>query len=155
MKLKLFILIAAIVFAIPSFAQKHGNKDHEAKKKEMLEFKLKFLSEQMELKEEQKKQFYEVYSQMESERRAIYKKIRNAEKSIKNNKDASEADYDKASKEITEAKAEMAQIEKKYDDKLATFLSKKQLYKLKEAETTFTEKMRSCRDKKKSEKKKE
>lgn len=154
MKGKILLLTMMLLMAIPSFAQKHhGDKDKDSKRKEMMEFKLKFISDELELKDDQKKQFDELYTQMESERRAIFKKIKEAEKRISDNKNASEADYERASKEITDAKAEMSQIEKKYDEKFATFLSKKQLYKLKEAENKFTETMRECRDKKRGEKK--
>lgn len=156
MKGKILIVLLAICFAIPSFAQKkaHSGKDHDTKRQEMLELKLDFLASEIDLKEDQKKQFVELYSQMEMERRAVFKKIKASEKSIKENKDASEADYDKANKEITAAKAEMAQIEKQYDEKFATFLTKKQMFKLKEAENAFTQRMKDCRDKKKQERSK-
>ena len=140
----------AMIMSIPAFSQKQ-NGDKEAKRKEMMEFKLDYLAKAMELRDDQKKQFYEVYTQMENERRAIVKSIKSAEKKIAGSKNASEADYDKASKEISAAKAKMAQIEKKYDDKFASFLTKKQIYKMKEAANEFNEKMRGCRDKKKAE----
>lgn len=144
----------ALLFALPSFAQKnHGDKDKETRRKEFLEFKLNFLADELEIKDDQRKQFDEVYSQMEAERRVYFKKIKEAEKRISDNKKASEADYEKANREINDAKEEMARIERKYDDKFATFLSKKQMYRLREAENKFTEKVRNCRDKKKGEKK--
>lgn len=149
MKGRLLLLLLAIAFFIPSFAQKHGDKDREAKRKEMTEFKLKFIADEMGLKDDQRKQFMEVYGQMESERRAIFHKIKTAEKQIKDNKNATEADYEKANQEITEARDRMAAIDKKYDEKFATFLSKKQIYRMKEAENKFSEKIRLCRDKKK------
>lgn len=147
-----FLLILFTIFlALPSFAQKEKG-GHDSKRKEMLEIKMKFLSDEMGLNEEQSKLFYETYPQMERERRAVFKKIKEAEKSISDKKDASEADYDKASKEIADGRAQMMQIEQKYDEKFSTFLSKKQLFKMKEAEEKFQEKARLCRDKKKSEK---
>ena len=118
----------------------------------MMEFKLKFLADEMDLNDSQRKQFNEVYSQMETERRAVFKKIKDAEKIIKGNKNASEADYDKATKDISAAKAQMAQIEKTYDEKFSKFLTKKQIFKMKEAEDKFKETVRKCRDKKKNEK---
>lgn len=156
MKGKLILLMIVTLLALPGFGQKKAShdKDKAEWRKEMLDLKLDFLANEINLRDDQKKQFVELYSQMETERRAIFKKIKTAEKSIKDNKDASESDYDKASKEISAAKAEMAQVEKQYDEKFATFLTKKQMYKLKEAEGKFTQKMQDCRDKKKHEKKK-
>lgn len=153
MKGKVLLLSMILLLALPSFAQKHTDKDKEAKRKELMEIKLNYLADEMDLQGEKKKQFFEVYSQMESERRKIFKKIKAAEKRISGTKDASENDYEKASNEITEAKNEMAQIEAKYDEKFATFLTKKQIYTMKAAESKFMEKVRGCRDKRKALKK--
>lgn len=152
MKRNLFLLIIALFIAIPSFAQKQS-ADKEAMRKQFTEFKLKFLADEVGLKDDQRKQFEEVYSQMETERRAIFKRIKKIEKSIKDNKNATKEDYKKANNEKAAAKKEMFLLENKYDEKFATFLSSEQVYKLKEAEEKFTEKMRDCRNKKLSEKK--
>lgn len=147
MKGKLLLILLAAIIALPSFAQKPAKED---KRKEMMEFKLKFLADEMELNADQKKKFNELYTQMETERRGIFKKIKEAEKVISNNKNASEKDYEKAYTEIQKGKDEMAKIEKNYDAKFSKFLSKKQIFKLKEAENKFMEKIRECRDKKKA-----
>lgn len=153
MKYRFLLLILAVLFALPSFAHGGGDKGNDSNKKEMAEFKLKFLADELDLKEDQKKEFEEVYTQMVSERRAVFKRIKKAEKSISENKNATEADYERANKEINDAKNEMSLIEKKYDEKFATFLSKKQIYKLKEAENKFKDIVRECRDKKLNQKK--
>lgn len=155
MKGKILLIILALAFAVPSFAQKQGsNKDEKAaKRKEMMEFKLKFLGDEIGLTDSQKKQFDEVYSQMDEERRVVNRKIRHAKKEIEAKKETSDADYNKALKDLSQAREDMAQIEKKYDEKLAKVLSAKQLYKLKEAETQWMNKMRMAHDKKKKEKK--
>lgn len=140
----------AVLMASPVFSQKAiGNKGHAEKKKEMMEFKLKFLADAIDLKEDQRKQFNEVYSQMDQERWAVMKSLKKTKKELNENKKASETDYEQACAKMAADKEKMAQIEKKYDEKLATFLTKKQLFKLKEAEATFMEKLRECRDKKK------
>ena len=151
MKCKLLILLLSILFVIPAFAQ-NKDADHEAKKKEMLEFKLKFLGDEMGLNESQKKQFGEIYTQMQKERRAIHKKIKSADKLIKNNKNATEADYEKATKEIANAKSKMEQVEKKYYNIFSKFLTKKQIYLMQEAENKFNETMRKCGIKKRNQK---
>lgn len=155
MKKNLMLLLLVLLVSLPAAAQKKHdrNKDHEAKKQEMLAFKLDFITSEMDLKADQKKKFEEVYTRMENERRSILKKIKKAEKSISDNKEATEADYERAAKEISSARNEMVQIESKYDEEFATFLSGKQLYKMKEAENQFMLKMQSCRDKKKKENK--
>ena len=154
MKTKLIILMMSLCIATTAFAQKPSDKsDKETKRKEMLEFKVDFLSKEIDLREDQKKQFADLYSQMDNERRAIFKRIKAAEKSVSDKK-ATEAEYEKATSEISEARAEMVQVEKRYDEKFSTFLTKKQMFKLKEAENKFMQKMQGCRDKKKQKKQK-
>lgn len=149
MTVRLLFMLFAFLIGIPSFAQKQSD-DKAARHKEMMEFKLKFLADEMELNDAQRKKFNEVYTQMESERRVYFKKMKAAEKTIKSNKNASEADYERATKEIADARSQMTKIEEKYEAKFASFLSSKQLYKMKEAETKFSETMRRCRDQKKT-----
>lgn len=154
MNRKLLLLFVLAILAVPTFAQKHhGDKNKEDRKKEFLEIKLKFLADEIDLKEDQKKQFEELYSQMEAERRQTFKKIKGIEKKMSEKRDASEADYESAVEDLQKAKDEMTVIEKKYDEKFANFLSKKQLFKLHEAEQKFMERARNCRDKKLKEKK--
>lgn len=146
----LFALL--LLFCLPAFAQKDKVTSQE-KKREILEFKMKYLADQMELKDDLRKQFFEVYTQMENERRAVFRKMKDAEKRISETKNASDADYDKAGKEIAEYKKQMADIEKKYDERFSKFLSSKQIYIMKGAEEKFNQKMRVCRDQKREEKK--
>ena len=151
MKGKTLLLLFALLFVIPSFAQK-PDKNKAARHKEIMEFKLDFLAKEIDLKEDQVKQFNELYMQLDKERRVILKRIKTAEKTVSENKDASEAVYEKAMKEISSAKNDMIQTDKKYDEKFSTFLTKKQMYKLKEAENAFMKKMQQCCEKKKKEK---
>lgn len=151
MKGRLLLLLLTLFIALPSFAQKQ-NSNHESKRQQMLDIKLKFLGDEIEIDDSKRKQFNDLYTQMETERRAAYKKIKAAEKIIKETKNASEADYDRATKEISNAKNQLTQIEQTYTEKFSKFLSKKQLYKLKEAEDKFKDIVRKCRDKKKQNK---
>ena len=147
MKKTILLSLMILLTAMGALAQqKKGNGD---KAKEFLEFKLKFIADEMELKGDARQKFNETYSQMEQERRQLFKKSKEIEKRIKNSKNASEAEYDKANKELTEVKAKMADIEKKYDAKFSKFLTKKQLFKMKEAEEKFMEKVREYHAKKK------
>lgn len=149
----LLFTFAFLLFFIPGYARDGKDKVSEAKKKEMLEFKINFIADAIDLKDNQRKQFEEVYTQMETERRAAFRKMKDAERKIAGNKNATEADYDKANKEISAAKTQMAEIEKKYEQKFSTFLTKKQMFKMKEAEEQYMQRMRDCRNQKKGEKK--
>jgi hypothetical protein len=131
--------------AFSASAQNSDGKSREQMMKEIREFKLKFLAQEIDLKEDQKARFIELYSEMSDKRAECMKDALRMERSVKKNADATEADYQKATDAMTKAKAEDAAIEKAYDDKFAQFLSQKQIYKMKEAENEFRKKMSEMR----------
>lgn len=133
----------------PATAQtKLKASDRHAMRREMHEFKLKYLAQEMDLRDNQKKEFVEVYNQMSSERRAVMKETRELEKKLADAKDASDADYEAVTKALTTAKEKDAAIEKKYDEKFATFLTAKQIFRMKAAEEQFRAKMHEMKKKK-------
>ncbi|MDE6382250.1 MAG: hypothetical protein K2L57_05210 [Muribaculaceae bacterium] len=147
---KTMLLMALLMcVAIPVAAQ-HKCKDKEAMRREVREFKMKFLAQEMDLKEDQQKQFFEVYTQMSEEKTRTVSEARRLEKKLAASKDASEAEYEAVSKAITEAKEKDAEIEKRYDGKFAQFLTPKQIFRMKAAEEKFRDKIHEMRHKKRS-----
>lgn len=147
---KTMLLMALLVcVAIPVAAQ-HKCKDKEAMRREVREFKMKFLAQEMDLKEDQQKQFFEVYTQMSEEKTRTVSEARRLEKKLAASKDASEAEYEAVSKAITEAKEKDAEIEKRYDGKFAQFLTPKQIFRMKAAEEKFRDKIHEMRHKKRA-----
>lgn len=149
MKRFILLIVACVILGSASaFAQKQ-ERDRENFLKELQEFKLKFLAQEMELREDQKKSFNELYTQMTEERKKTFDEAFALKKKLRKNKDATEADYEAAAKAMTQAKERDAAIEKKYDEKFATFLSSKQIYQMKQAEEKFRQKMEKMRKEKK------
>ena len=107
--------------------------------KEIQEYKIKFLAQEMMLKDDQKEKFAELYQQMSNERQANLKHLHSLEKALDNN--PSEADYKAITEAMANVKLKDARIEQIYDKKFAKFLSSKQIYKMKEAEEKFRRKM--------------
>ncbi len=141
-----------LVALLPAVAQNKG-KSREDIRREVQEFKLKFLAQEMDLKEDQQKQFFEVYTRMTDERARTVSEARRLEKKLAATKDASEAEYEAVSKAITAAKEKDAEIEKRYDEKFAQFLTPKQIFKMKAAEEKFRDKIHEMRHKKRPAKK--
>ncbi|MDE6393292.1 MAG: hypothetical protein K2L59_08515 [Muribaculaceae bacterium] len=149
------IAVLAMLFLVallPAVAQNKG-KSREDIRREVQEFKLKFLAQEMDLKEDQQKQFFEVYTRMTDERARTVSEARRLEKKLAATKDASEAEYEAVSKAITAAKEKDAEIEKRYDEKFAQFLTPKQIFKMKAAEEKFRDKIHEMRHKKRPAKK--
>lgn len=146
MRKLLLLIVVALIGSLPIFAQsKAKGKNHHEMRKELREFKIKFLAQEMELTEEQQKQFVPLYDQMSQEKHAIFKETRDLEEKVSSNKNATEADYDALSKKMLEAKQKDAFIEKNYDEKFSKFLSAKQIVKMKTAEDKFRRKMHDMR----------
>ncbi len=135
-----------LIFAAPMAAQQ--KKGRAEMWKEMQEFKIKFLSQEMELKDNQIKQFSDVYMKMSEEKGALFRETRKLERKLKSNKEATDEDYAAMSKQLTLVKERDAEIDKKYDAQFAEFLSPKQIFKMKAAEEKFREKMHQMRHKK-------
>lgn len=151
----LTLLLISVLAALPAAAQQShhpSGKPDPKMMKEINEYKMKFLAQEMELKDGQKEQFVELYQKFNDERMRNFRKMRQLEESLKNN--PSEEDYRKASEGISNLKLADAQLEREYDAKFAKFLSQKQIYKMKEAEEQFRRKMHDMRQKRCGEKKK-
>lgn len=146
--LSLLLILLTIVVA-PAQNKKGHHSFNTKMAKEVRDFKIKFLAQEMDLDESQATKFAELYTNMCDEKRAVFKEVRSLQKKIKDNKAATDRDYEIVSQAITNAKLKDAEIDKKYDEKFATFLSKKQIFKMKEAEEQFRKKMMDMRRKKK------
>lgn len=143
----LFILALILGCSASAFAQKPHGKKAENMMKELQEFKIKFIAQEIDLKESQKADFVELYNEMSAKRVEVMRDAWKMERELKNNPDATEADYQAVTDAMTKAKAKDAEIEKSYDEKFAKILSQKQIYKMKEAEDEFRKKMAEMRHK--------
>lgn len=141
--------IVVLFCATAGFSQDNGKrKNREEMRKEIEEFKMKFIAQEMDLKEDQQKRFFELYSQMNEERSNLYKQIMKDERKLKKDPNASEEDYAAVSRAMTQAKEKDADLEKAYDEKFAAFLTNKQIYKMKVAEEKFRRKLQEMHHKK-------
>ncbi len=113
---KILLTLLLGIFSVAGlFAQPKGHekKSREEMRKEIDEFKKKFIAQEIDLKDDQKKEFFELYTQMNNERMKVFEQTRALERKVKKNADASEADYKAVSKAITEAKEKDEENQKK------------------------------------------
>ncbi|MCH5227106.1 MAG: hypothetical protein J1F16_04730 [Muribaculaceae bacterium] len=138
---KLLLLIAIALFGFNLlWAQEEDAVRKEKMFKEVQEFKMKYLAQEMDLSELQKKKFFELYSEMSESKRNCYSEARVMDRRIKEDKEATEQDYQQVRNAYAHANAQWAVIEAQYDDKFSEFLSQKQIYEMKEAEASFRDK---------------
>lgn len=115
--------------------------------REIQEYKMKFLAQEMEIKPDQKEKFVELYQKMSSERHSNFEKMRKLEASL--NENTSDADYKAATDAMADLRIKDAALEKKYDAEFAKFLTHKQIYQMKRGEEKFRRKMAGMHHKRK------
>ncbi|MDE6682560.1 MAG: hypothetical protein K2J87_03955 [Muribaculaceae bacterium] len=142
MKKLYLIIVLAFLAVLPVTAQERGKLTPE-KRKEFREYKMKFLAQEMGLKEESRKKFFEVYNQLSDERYDVRSEMHEINHKVKDNT-ATDKDY----ATLNRLKEQDAEIDKKYDAKFATFLSSKEIFKMKEAENVFRQKLHEMKAKK-------
>lgn len=145
MKRYLLILFVALL-AIPSVLAQ-APKDKAKMREELQQFKIDFLAKEMSLSEKEKAEFTPLYKEYDHARRKAGSEAWKFERELKNNKDASEADYKKLAELQQKAREKDNEIVKNYDSKFETFLSAKQIYTMHQGEEKFFEKMKEMRKK--------
>ncbi|MDE7109960.1 MAG: hypothetical protein K2O49_08365 [Muribaculaceae bacterium] len=148
--ISLFSLLLG-VFSVSADGKK--GKTREQVFKEIQEFKMNYLAKEMDLKEDQRQKFFDLYEEMTRKRKECMKNARHLERRLKKLENPTEADYQAATEAMTKARAEDASIEKTYSEKFSTFLTQKQIFKMKEGEEAFRKKMEEMRRKHHKEKK--
>lgn len=145
-KLLLFLfLILGISVSVCAQGPGHDKKDRDKMMKEVREFKIKYIAQEIELQDNQKEQFVALYNEMSDKRDGAMREAFKLERKVKRDGNATEADYKAAADAMNKARAEDAAIEKEYDEKFAKFLTSKQIYKMKSAEEEFRRKMEEMR----------
>lgn len=142
MKKIYLILVLAILAVIPVSAQERGKITPE-QRKEFREYKMKFIAQEMNLQDDNRKQFFEIYNQLSDERLEIREKLHDLNAKVKKGV-ATDADY----AQINRLKEQEAEIDRRYDSKFAAFLSNKEIFKMKEAEKLFHQKLHEMHQKK-------
>ena len=149
---KIVILLIAMVLTIPTYAQNKKEENKEEWKKELQDFKYKYLAQEVELSDEQMTNFFELYAKLELERKQALKDCKAITKAVKEEGEHSDAEYERAVEAVLNLPIITGQIEKKYYEQFKTFLSYKQLYLLKTAERTFNKKLMELQKKDKKHK---
>ncbi|MCM1004775.1 MAG: hypothetical protein NC402_00580 [Prevotella sp.] len=141
----IFLFLTLIICYSQAMAEP---KEPTAEKiKELQEFKIKYLIQEMDLPAEKQAEFTKLYSQYDKDRSALFHEIFQRVKKMRNNQNPTDTEYMIAAENMATAKAREGDLEQKYFNKLKTILSPKQLYLLKRAEQKFDRKLGEMRGK--------
>ena len=144
----LMLFLSAVGLA---FAQDENPVKREKMFRDVQEFKMKYLAQEMDLSEAQKKKFFELYEEMNQSKKECYQEAVVMDRRLKENKEATDEDYQEVRNAFSQANTNWAEIEKQYDDKFSEFLSQKQIYEMKEAENSFRAKFDEMKHSRKKE----
>ena len=133
------------------YAQEENPVKKEKMVRDVQDFKMRYIAQEMDLSELQKKQFFEVYQEMSESKKECFQEAMLMERNLKKEKDPSDEEYLKVRNALNQANAKWAETEQQYDEKFSEFLTQKQIYKMKEAETSFRSKFEEMKHKRKKE----
>lgn len=148
--LLVFVFILSLCGGIfdAGIASAQDKKPNVKMMKEIQEYKIKFLAQEMELKDNQKKEFADIYVKYDDERMKNFRDIRQLEKKLNSN--STEQEYKEINDKLASSRLRDVELEKEYNEKFSKVLTPKQIYKMKDAEEKFRRKMMDMRHKHKS-----
>lgn len=146
MKRFLLILITLISLTPAALAEPKDEPTAEMLK-ELQEFKVKYLTQEMDLPADKQSEFTKLYMQYENERSALFRDLHKRFRSMCKIQTPSDAEYMSAAESMSTAKAREGELEKKYFNKFKIILTPKQLYNMKRAEGKFDRKLDEMRRK--------
>lgn len=141
------LIIAIALLACLSANAAEEPRDGEKWAKELQDFKLKYLAQEMKLKDDQKQRFVEVYTRLDNERARLMKEEHDVRKRVDEKTNATDEELNAAIAKMSQAKIDEARLEQKYDAQFRTFLTPLQLFKMKKAEFKFKRKLFEMRHK--------
>lgn len=135
------------MFILPAAAQKNGRAVREKQRKELTDFKIKYLIQEMELSADKQQAFENTYRQMENERFNLFRSVHKQVKAVKKRGEATDAELQEAADAMASLKKREGEMEYRYYQKFKKILSPEQLYIMKVAEEKFNRKVMEMRGK--------
>ena len=134
-KSTLISFLIAIILAPCALAAQSTAAQRARWMEQIRKTKFEFFTKEVNLSKEQQNQLFPLYEEME---KTIYKMNSEAEALMKKT-NASETEFEAAATAMAKTTLQQGEIELDYFNKFSKFLSKKQLFLLKQAEEKFTQ----------------
>ena len=142
----LFTLILAVVTLAPACAQSKSKGDFEQKRKEVIDFKVKYLIQETDLAADKQAEFERLYRQMEEEKHTMYSDLFKRASAV--NKSSADSEVLAVADMIAASKQKEGAIELKFYQQFKKLLTPRQLLTLKRSEDRFNRKVMEMRGRK-------
>ncbi|MCM1035913.1 MAG: hypothetical protein NC406_01130 [Bacteroides sp.] len=141
--IRISILAAMVAAILPAIAQQPGftPADRQRWLGEMRTLKHDFIARELELDQEQKDRFFELYDSMEDDIANLNTETREAETRVASDSEATDLMIQNTARTVFEQKRAEGQIEMTYFDQFSQILTPRQLLQLKNAERKFTQQL--------------
>lgn len=120
--------------------------------KDILEFKIKYIIQEIDIDPSKEGIFIELYEDMELNKRECFYEVNQKRSLIKQNKKTPEKDFQELSILEEKADKDWVDLEKYYLNALSQFLTQEQIFRMKEAETRFQRKIQELRNQRENKK---
>lgn len=128
----------------------HDRAEFKQWMEQMKKYKHDFLARELALTSEQREQFFALYDKMEDEKWKIGKEVRKMEREIERKGDAAtDLELEKAADANAELPGKQNEIERRYHEEFKKILTKRQLFKMADAERKFQKSLMDQRGKNK------
>ncbi len=141
--IRISILAAMVATILPAIAQQPGftPADRQRWLGEMRTLKHDFIARELELDQDQKDRFFELYDSMEDDIASLNTETREAETRVASDSEATDLMIQNTARTVFEQKRAEGQIEMTYFDQFSQILTPRQLLQLKNAERKFTQQL--------------
>lgn len=151
MKKAIRLLILLVAVAFPSIAGAQAKCPHNCSKgemrKEMQEYKMKFLAQEMGITGEKQKRFFDAYTAFAQSQDKIFSERMTAKKRLEQKDNPTDADYAAFRNLQNSLKQKEAAADAHYRAVLDKILTPKEIYLLEEGEHKFRQKMHELKAK--------
>lgn len=136
-------IVLALAAALPSAvcAQQAPEYDRDRYISEIRTYKHEFLAHELDIPRDRQQAFFEAYDAMEDEEMQLNQEIRDLERQVNADADATEAEIEAANSAIYSQKQKEAEIETRYYEIFKETLTPRQLLRLKSAERKFNQQL--------------
>lgn len=142
MKKVVLLLSVIVLLGLPmSLAAQNKAESKEQRKaqyEQFCQFRRDYMMKQIGLTDQEAKQFFPLYEELESKKWKVDKEARDFARKVARSKSAvTDTEYEKAAQALLEKDEKMAQLDREYYDKFKAFLSSEKLFKFKNAQMKF------------------
>lgn len=128
----------SVSLAAQNGAGAQTQEQRKARNEQFCKFRRDYMMKQIGLTEQEAKQFFPLYEELESKKWKADKEARDFARKVAHATGAvSDIEYEKAAQALLEKDEKMAQLDREYYNKFKTFLSSEKLFKFKNAQMKF------------------